>query len=203
MERVRDVLTRINDDGLRQRVDVLVQDLAAFQDSLRRHRVALDDICVSTDTRYASPFIARESAIAVMAGPLAAWGSVNHWIPFHAARAIARRSVESAADPAMRTIVAGTALVLGFYLLQGVAVGVVAGWLVAALYVASLPIAADVNFMLSERRRRAVARARTYLLFRRRPRLHARLQAELFRLRREALEIEEIVLREVPRQAAV
>jgi len=78
-----------------------------------------------------------------------------------------------------------------------------AGWVPAALYVASLPLAAEVNFMLSHRRRRAVRRARTYLLFRRRPRLRARLQTELLRLRGEALEIEELVLREVPQQAAV
>src|SRR5206468_1335462 len=203
IDRVRDALTRINDDGLRMRVDALVHDLAAFDDSLRRHRVSLEDVSVSSATRYAPAFLVRESAIAIVAGPVAAWGAVNHWIPFHAARAIARRSVQSAADPAMRTIVSGAALVLGFYVLQGIAVTALAGWLVAALYVASLPIAAEVNFMLSHRRRRAVRRARTYMLFRRRPRLHARLQTELLRLRREALEIEDLVMRELPQQAAV
>jgi len=203
IDRVRDALTRINDDRLRARVDVLVHDLAAFDESLHRHRVSLEDVSVSSAARYAPGFVVREAAIALVAGPLAAWGAVNHWVPFHAARAIARRSVESAADPAMRTIVAGTALVLGFYGLQGMDVKALAGWVPAALYVASLPLAAEVNFMLSHRRRRAVRRARTYLLFRRRPRLRARLQTELLRLRGEALEIEELVLREVPKQAAV
>lgn len=203
VDSVRDALTRISDDRLHARVDTLVQDLAAFDDSLRRHRVSLEDVSVSSAARYAPAFLVRESAIAIVAGPLAAWGAVNHWIPFHAARAIARRSVESAADPAMRTIVAGAALVLGFYVLQGLAVAWLAGWLAGALYVASLPMAAEVNFILSDRRRRALRRARTYILFRRRPRLRARLQTELLRLRREALEIEELALREVPRQAAV
>ena len=61
---------------------------------------------------------------------------------------------------------------------------------VAALYVASLPLAADVNFLLRERLDGAVRRARTYLLFRRRPKLQTRLQDAFQRLRAEAIEIE-------------
>jgi hypothetical protein len=92
--------------------------------------------------------------------------------------------------------------VLLFYIAQGALVAWLAGWLVAALYVASLPLAADVNFLLRERLRRARRRARTYLLFRRRPRLHAQLQSELLRLRGEALDVERM-LREVGVSEAV
>jgi len=100
------------------------------------------------------------------------------------------RSAESAADPAMRTIVAGSALVLAFYAAQGALVAAVVGWIPASLYVISLPLAADVNFLLRERLRRAVRRARTYLLFRRRPKLQASLQQDFQALRIEAMEIE-------------
>ena len=65
-----------------------------------------------------------------------------------------------------------------------------AGWVAALFYVASLPLAADVNFILRERLGRAIHRARTYLLFRRRPKLQAQLQSELQRLQSEAGEIE-------------
>jgi hypothetical protein len=193
IEGVRQALTRTNDDRLRARVDRLIQDAAAFEETLRRHRISLDDVTISGDARYAPPFIAREFAIVALAGPVALWGAINHWIPFYAARLIARRSVESAVDPAMRTIVAGLALVLGFYTAQGIAVGLLAGWVTAALYVISLPLAADVNFLLADRRGRAVQRAATYLRFRRRPRLQARLQSELQRLRHEAVAIEAMV----------
>ena len=203
IENVRLALERTNDDALRGRVDQLVQRLAAFEDSLQRHHVALDDVLVSNETRHAPTFLARELAVLLGAGPLAAWGAVNHWLPFHGARAISRRSVESASDPAMRTIVAGAALVLAFYAVQGVAVRFLAGWVAAILYVASLPITADINFMLSHRRRRALQRARTYLRFRRRPRLRERLHGELIALRTEALEIEALVLSAAPQRAAV
>jgi hypothetical protein len=103
----------------------------------------------------------------------------------------------------MRTIVAGTALVVAFYTAQGLAVGLLAGWITGVLYVASLPVAADINFLLAERRRRTIERARTYLRFRARPRLQARLQSELLRLREEAMEVEAVVLHHTRRQAVM
>lgn len=95
------------------------------------------------------------------------------------------RSIDSAADPAMRTVVAGTALVLLTYLAQGAMVAAVWGPLTALVYLVSLPLAADVNFYLSDRLRRAVRRARAFLLFRRDPQLQARLVSELATLRQD------------------
>jgi 1-acyl-sn-glycerol-3-phosphate acyltransferase len=186
----RDALMRSRDEQLRARADHLLRALAAFEMRLARHRVAIDEIHISTEGRNAARFVFREGWLIAIAGPAAVWGWLNHWIPFHAARAIAMRRVESASDPAMRTILAGASLVVAFYAAQGAMVAWLGGWIAALLYVASLPITADVNFLLRERLRRAVRRARTYLLFRRRPKLHASLQQELQLLRVEALEIE-------------
>ena len=190
IEEARLALSRSGDDGLRARADALVRSVAELDEALRRHGVALEDVGVSSDRRHAVPFVLREAGIIAIGGPIALWGMINHWIPFNAARMIARRSIESAADPAMRTIVAGAALVLAFYTAQGAAVAAFAGWVPALVYIVSLPLAADVNFLLRDRLRRALQRARTYLLFRRRPKLRARLQADLQRVRTEAMEIE-------------
>jgi 1-acyl-sn-glycerol-3-phosphate acyltransferase len=186
----RQALVRTTDEQLRARADRLLQTLAAFEVRLARHRVSADDIRISTDGRNAAPFLLREGWMIALAGPIAMWGWLNHWIPFHAARALAMRRVESASDPAMRTILAGATLVLAFYAAQSAVVAWLGGWLAALLYVVSLPIAADANFLLRARLRRALRRARTYLLFRRRPKLHASLEHELQTLRAEALEIE-------------
>ena len=190
VEEARLALSRCGDDGLRARADSFVRSAVELEEQLRRHRVALEDVSVSSAGRHALPFVLREAWIIALGGPIALWGMINHWIPFNAARVIARRSIESAADPAMRTIVAGAALVLGFYTAQGAVVAAFAGWLAAIIYIVSLPLAADVNFLLRDRLRRALQRARTYLLFRRRPKLHARLQSELERVRAEAMAIE-------------
>ena len=164
---------------------------------LALHRVALEDVSVSAEPRYAAPFVLREGWALGIAGPVALWGTLNHWLPFHAARVIARRSIESASDPAMRTIVAGAAL--GARVLRSRRARRGAGcWLDRrrSSTLSSLPLAADVNFVLRERLRRAVRRARTYLLFRRRPRLHAQLRATCNVSAHEALEIEAAAARE-------
>jgi hypothetical protein len=186
----RRALLRTSDEHLRVRADRLLQTLGTFELRLLRHHVAIDDVRIETERWNALPFLLRESWMILLAGPVAIWGAVNHWIPFHAARAIAMRRIESASDPAMRTIVAGASLVVAFYAAQGALVAWLAGWLPGLLYVISLPLAADANFLLRDRLRRAVRRARTYLLFRRRPRLKASLQQELDALRAEALAIE-------------
>ncbi|HKN65539.1 MAG TPA: lysophospholipid acyltransferase family protein [Gemmatimonadaceae bacterium] len=190
VEEARLALSRCGDDSLRARADAFVRSAVELEEQLRRHGVALEDVSVSSEGRHALPFVLREAWIIALGGPIALWGMINHWIPFNAARVIARRSIESAADPAMRTIVAGAALVLGFYTAQGAVIAAFVGWVAALIYIASLPLAADVNFVLRDRLRRALQRARTYLLFRRRPKLHARLQSELERVRTEAMEIE-------------
>ena len=190
IESARLALLGTNDGSLRRRADGVVHALADFQESLERHGIALEDINVSPAARHAAPFVLREGWTIILGGPVAIWGAVNHWLPFHGARVIARRSVESASDPAMRTILAGTALVLAFYAAQAALVALLIGRLAALLYLASLPLAADVNLILRERLRAAVRRARTYFLFRGRPKLRARLQADLQRLRTEAADIE-------------
>jgi hypothetical protein len=90
----------------------------------------------------------------------------------------------------MRTIVAGLVFVLLTYLAQSAIVAFTWGPLIALVYLASLPIAAEINFYASERLRRATHRARTYLRFRRDPELHARLAASLAGLRTDVLALD-------------
>jgi 1-acyl-sn-glycerol-3-phosphate acyltransferase len=175
------------DPSMRTQADDLVRRLDEFQESVSARGLVIEDIGITTRVRDAVRFVVREAWLLLVAGPFAIWGRMNHYLPFQAARAIASRSVGSAADPAMRTIVAGAALVLVAYLAQASLVWWLFGPAVALIYVVSLPIAADLNFYLSERLRRAVARARTFLAFRRDPVLHRRLIAELGTLRRDTM----------------
>lgn len=194
VERARAALD-VADAETRACVDELLRRLAELEHTAAGHGIAIEDIEISSDVAPGARFTIREVVRALLAGPIALWGKLNHWLPFHAARVIAMRSVDSAADPAMRTIVAGTALVLAFYLLQGAAVALVAGPLFAGIYLVSLPVAADVDFRLRARLARVLRRARAYLLFRRAPALHTRLRGELRWLREEAVEAEAILER--------
>jgi glycerol-3-phosphate O-acyltransferase/dihydroxyacetone phosphate acyltransferase len=183
------------DEATVARADALVHGLGAFERMVASYGVALEDIEISRAVAPGARFTIREGLRALVMGPVALWGTLNHWLPFNAARAIGMLSVQSAADPAMRTIVAGAALVLAFYLAQGALVAHLAGLLVAAAYLVSLPVAADVSFWLRARLARARRRARAYLLFRRRPALQERWRTELDRLRVEASAVEQQLMR--------
>jgi hypothetical protein len=173
--------------SVRRHADDLARRLSAFRRSAFESGIRLEDVGISMRRRDAARFLAREGWIIVLAGPLALWGRLNHWIPFHAARMIAMRSVESAADPAMRTIVAGAALVTVTYVAQSALVAALAGPLVAAVYLVSLPIAAEVNLYSSDRLSRALRRAHAFVAFQRSPELRSRMVSELEALRAETL----------------
>jgi glycerol-3-phosphate O-acyltransferase/dihydroxyacetone phosphate acyltransferase len=187
--RIEELTTRLPfaDAGLRAHADQLVRRLDAVQRVAANHGVLIEDVGISLGPLRAIRFVLRESWLLIVGGPIALWGRVNHWLPFRAARLIAMRSIDSAADPAMRTLVAGAVFVLLTYLAQTALVAAFWGPLIALGYLVSLPLAADVNFYLSDRLRRAMFRARAFLTFRRDPKHHQRLVDELTVLRSDVL----------------
>jgi hypothetical protein len=172
-------------DAVRAQADQLVRRLDAVQRVAAKHGVLIEDVGIALGRAAALRFIIREGWLLAVGGPIALWGRINHWLPFRAARAIAMRSIESAVDPAMRTLVAGFVLVLVMYLAQTAAVWAIWGPLPAVGYLLSLPLAADINFSLSDRLHRAIQRAGAFLRFRRDPALQARLADELAILRND------------------
>ena len=187
--RIEDLAARLPfaDAGLRAQADQVVRRLDAVQRVAAKHGILIEDVGILLDRRSGLRFVLRESWLLAIGGPIALWGRMNHWLPFRAARLLAMRSVDSAADPAMRTLVAGTAFVLLTYLAQTAVVGILWSPLAALVYLVSLPLAADINFYLSDRFRRAVHRARAFLRFRRDPELHQRLVGELSLLRNDVV----------------
>jgi len=189
--RIEDVRSRLTSapSAIQQRIDDFLSRLSRFNDALAEHRLAIEDVEIAIDVPSGARLVVRESPVALVAGPFAAWGWLNHVLPFNLARALAMRSFESAADPAMRTIVSGLGLVLSFYVMQGALVWWLFGGIAAAVYWISLPITADVNFYLRARLSRVIRRARTYFLFRRQPALQTQLRNELEWLKAEAAAI--------------
>ena len=182
---------------IRRRASALLDRLARFRDELRGNTLSVEDVEIALGLREGALFVVRETLVALIAGPVALWGWLNHWIPFNLARVVAIRRVESAADPAMNTILYGIGTVLAAYAAQGALVWWSLGPVAAALYLVSLPIAADINFHMRPRLARVVRRARTYLLFRGDPDFRARLTSQLASLRAEALAVEAMLHSEV------
>jgi hypothetical protein len=188
-QRVDHIATQLPniDTGLAGRVDAFLTRLSALAETTRERAISASDTQMSTGVGAGAWFVARELVIAAIAGPLALWGRVNHWMPLRLARALAMRTSNTPDEPAMHTIVAGLALVLTFYAAQTALVVWSAGWIAAVGYVLTLPTSATWDLRYADRRRRAMARIRTYLWFRREPSLHRRLVTELAWLRAEAL----------------
>jgi hypothetical protein len=82
-------------------------------------------------------------------------------------------------------VVGGALFVLITYAAQSLLVDLLWGWRVATLYLASLPVAADINFWLRDRLGRSRRRARAFLVFRRDPELRDRFARELASLRED------------------
>jgi len=182
------------DDGIRLQADQLVRQLDAVQRVAAKHGVLIEDVRISMDRSSAVRFVVREGWLLLVGGPVALWGRINHWLPFRAARVIAMRGIESAVDPAMRTLVAGLVLVLVTYLAQSAVVWALWGPIAAAVYLVSLPVAADINFWLSDRLHRATKRAAAFLRFKRDPGLQQRLATELATLRTDVAQFDRMLL---------
>ena len=187
--RIDELRTRLpfSDASLRAEADSLIGRLESLQRLAAQHEIMIEDLGVERDLQRAARFVAREGWLLLVGGPIALWGRLNHWLPFRLARVVAMQSVESAADPAMRALVSGTVFVLLTYLAQTALVAAIWGPLVGLGYLVSLPLAAEINFRLSDRTRRAFARARAFLLFRRDRSLHNRVRGELESLRADVL----------------
>lgn len=189
IERIEQALAR-GAGALGARARALEARLDAFGRETKVRGISVEDVAISRRLGPGLRFALREGWLLLVGGPVALWGRLNHWLPIRAARAVAMRSIDSAADPAMRTLVAGTAFVLLTYLAQTAIVYALWGGWVALGYFVSLPLAGDLNFLLSDRLHRARRRARAYFTFRRDPALQERWLAELEELRHEVVALD-------------
>jgi 1-acyl-sn-glycerol-3-phosphate acyltransferase len=166
------------DPALRARAECLLDRVTAFERTLFTERIAIDEVAIPIKRRHGARFVLRELGILAVAGPIALWGRLSHWIPFRLARVLGERDMTSRDQPAMRTILAGLVLVVLFYATTAAVVAHIAGELAAAVYLMSLPIAADIDLRFTDRMHRARQRMRAYLRFRQDPELREQLRAE-------------------------
>ena len=170
----------------RERVARFAERLDALQTKLETRGIAPSEAGVETGTAAGARFVARETALVALGGPIALWGRINHWTPIALARAVARRTSRNPEDPAMHTIVAGLMLVPLFYAVQTAFVWRLAGGWWALAYLLSLPPAARWALRYADRLAHARRRMRAYLLFRREPALRRELAGEVAWVRSEA-----------------
>lgn len=185
-----DAVLEILRPGESERVDRFLARLEAFRAELAALAIPEGDVEVSTRLSGAARFAIREGGIVIVAGPIAWWGRLNHFIPLAAARWASRRWSRSPEDPAVYTLGVGLGLVLLSYIIQTAIVWSIAGPVWAPLYLVSLPTAATWDIRFRDRMRRAAQRVGTYFRYRQDPNLQPRLVSEFAWLREEALGLE-------------
>jgi glycerol-3-phosphate O-acyltransferase / dihydroxyacetone phosphate acyltransferase len=181
------------DPAVHARTERLLDRLTTFERTLCSERIAIDDVAIPIGAHHGTWFAVRETLMLALLGPVALWGRANHWLPFRIARILGERDISSRDQPAMQTILAGLVLVVLFYGLATAAVARIAGGVVAALYLLSLPIAADIDLRFTERMRQARRRMRAYLRFRRKPALREQLSTEHAWLTSEISEVARVL----------
>lgn len=171
----------------------------AFEQRVRRFRADLDargldvhDVGISAAATPGLRFAMREAFLAALLAPVGLWGRVTHFLPIRLARHLALRNVRSRDEPAMNTLVIGLVLVLLTYAVQTLLVGVVAGPWWGLAFLLTLVPSASSDLRYGDRTRRARARARAYLRFRREPALQQALLAEADGIRQEAGQLERL-----------
>lgn len=176
-------------DSIRQRVLQVQHRLLALRRTATELRIRLDDVILDTGLPAAGRFVVRELLIAAVGVPFAAWGRVNHYLPFTLSRRLGRMTATAKSGRAMNTIVVGVLLLPVFYAVQTALVWWLAGPWVALAYFALLVPSASWDIRYTERLRDMAMRARAWRSFREDPGLQARLRTELFALRDEAAAI--------------
>lgn len=169
------------------RVNQFVGDLDRWTNEARRLDTPIGDVGMPLSLGAGMWFALREGVMAALVGPIALWGRVNHLVPLKVAVWLGRVTSRNADEPAMHTLVGGLVLLLATYVLVAWLVGRWFGWPGAAVYLASLPLAASLDFWWRDRVHAAWRRARGYLTLRSQPVRAKWLAEERLRLRKEAL----------------
>jgi 1-acyl-sn-glycerol-3-phosphate acyltransferase len=185
LESARHLLPNLS-SGLVREVGDFLEELDDFQARLRSHQIPVNDLWMPVTAMAGGWFALRELVLLLLALPIALWGRLNHWIPLALARWIGRTTSRNADEPAMHTLVSGLVLVVCCYIAIAAVIGRVAGAGWAVVYLAALPPSASLDFWISDRLRRARARARAYLFLRANPRCRAELRTKASTIRAAA-----------------
>ena len=174
--------------------DSLVTRLNTLEHELSRLGIALEDVRISTRWTAGTRFLVKEGPILVLAIVSLALGWLTHWIPLRVARTLALHSLreDSSRDqPAMRTIVYGLVAIVAWYVIQLIVLTRLVGLPAALCWLALIFIAAHVLRLRGGRLRRALRRARTFLVLRSDRTLQRRLLTEIDALVTQARSLEQ------------
>jgi glycerol-3-phosphate O-acyltransferase / dihydroxyacetone phosphate acyltransferase len=145
---------------------------------LDRLGITLPELFMRMDGAAAAFFLFRELELLTVGSVIAAWGTLNHLLPYQIVRALVRKASKDRDHFASNAVFMGTPVFLLFYAAQTGAVALLTSVWWGALYALSLPYSGAVAVLYRDRAGGARRRARTFLYLRRDPEGHELLKAE-------------------------
>lgn len=155
--------------GRHGELHALEERVRGFARKLARLGVTPSELFLPMEAPRAAFFVFRELEILIAGAPLFAWGWVNSLPAYAATRALVRKMSKDRDHFASNSVFLGIPIFLLFWIIQTIAVAMLAspGWALA--YALSLPYTGAVALLYRDRAGGAWRRARTFLLFARRP----------------------------------
>ena len=145
---------------------------------MHRLGVTAEELFLRIGPSVAALFVVRELEVMLVGAPMAAWGAINHALPYMTLRALVIKMSKDRDHFASNAVFLALPIVPLFYTLQiGVAALLLAPlWVL--VYALSLPLCGAVALLWRDRAGSAWRRTRTFLQFLRRPNEQRRLAAE-------------------------
>lgn len=162
----------------RAELDALEERVRAFARKLAKLGVTPGELFLPMDVPRAAFFVFREVELLVAGAPLAAWGWINSLPACLATKTVVGRMSKDRDHWASNSVFLGVPIFLLLWTMQTVAVALLAspGWALA--YAISLPYTGAVALLYRDRAGSAWRRARTFVLFARRPSSRRKLMDE-------------------------
>ncbi len=147
----------------------LEQRVAALSSDLNQLGVSADELFLSMGPARVALFIVRELELLLVGAPMAAWGVINHALPYTTLRRLVTKMSKDRDHFASNAVFLALPIVPFFYLLQIGAAIVLLPPMWALLYALTLPLTGAVALLWRDRTGSAWRRTRTFMRFLRHP----------------------------------
>lgn len=177
LERLRDGYLQLQ-SAHRGRIKTLERRVRVYRSDIRKRGITPAEVYLPLQPLRAAFFVLRELELLLVGLPLAAWGTINFFLPYQLVRAIGRALSRDKDQWASNMLFPAMAIFPLFALAQILAAFFLLPLRWAALYAIVLPYTGYYAVLYRDRAGGVWQRTKTFLLFLVRPELQARLVAE-------------------------
>ena len=178
-------LVRLIKDGYDQLKDVRNAEIEDLRKRVDRYRTELRQLGITPPEVYikmnawrVALFVVREIGLLVTGLPIAAWGTLNHFVPYQLVRYVALKFAVKRDQLATSVVAPGIVIFPLFYAVQIAAAWMFLPALWAGIYTVSLPYSALFTVLYRDRVGGTWQRSRAFMTFKRQPELQARLVSQ-------------------------